>query len=139
MSPQSGTLLLAMAANAKRLVQYEWKQRITVVRNGRPSEPIICKVSFNSSGEMQRTTMSAPPPPGENILITEFQASSESSRRPGAAETMGSGAAPEVAAATSGVTERKQNVEGDASRMAKAVSKEITKTPTAQGWIRESK
>ncbi len=54
-------LLLAMAMNAKRVVQYEWKQRITVIRRGKPSEPIISQIRFDSSGQMQRTTVSAPP------------------------------------------------------------------------------
>jgi hypothetical protein len=53
-------LLLAMAANAKRVVQYDWKQRITVIRKGRPSEPVIDQVHFDSSGKMQRSTISAP-------------------------------------------------------------------------------
>jgi hypothetical protein len=59
-SIDSRKLLLAMAANAKRMMHYEWKQRITVVRKGQPSEPIISQVRFDSSGQMQRTTLSAP-------------------------------------------------------------------------------
>jgi hypothetical protein len=31
-SPDSRTLLVAMAANAKRMMHYEWKQRVTVFR-----------------------------------------------------------------------------------------------------------
>jgi hypothetical protein len=53
-------LLLPMAANAKRMMHYEWKQRITVVRKGQPSEPVINQVRFDSTGQMQRTTLSAP-------------------------------------------------------------------------------
>ncbi len=61
MRPAGGrALLLAMAANAKRVVQYDWKQRITVVRKGNPSQPIIDQVHFDSTGQMQRTTISAP-------------------------------------------------------------------------------
>ncbi len=59
-SPDSRTLLFAMTANAKRMMQYEWKQRITVVRKGQPSEPVINQVRFDSAGKMQRTTLSAP-------------------------------------------------------------------------------
>lgn len=77
--------------------------------------------------------------PSENTMLTEFTATSQSSRKPGAAETMGAGAAPEVAAAAGDVTEMKQGVEGDADRMAKAIAKEITKTLKVQGWIEESK
>lgn len=59
-SRASQGLLLAMGANAKRVVQYDWKQRITVIRKGRPSEPVIDQIHFDSSGKMQRTTISAP-------------------------------------------------------------------------------
>ena len=75
----------------------------------------------------------------ESVLVTEFTATSQSSRKPGAAETMGAGAAPEVAAAASGATEMKQGAEGDANRMAKAIAKEITKTLKTQGWINETR
>lgn len=71
----------------------------------------------------------------KNTMLTEFNATSQSSRKPGAAETMGAGAAPEVTAAASGATELKQGAEGDTGRMAKAVAKQITKTLAAQGWI----
>jgi hypothetical protein len=54
------TLLVAMAMNAKQVMQYEWKQRITVVRRGKPSEPVIDQIRFDSNGQMQRTTISAP-------------------------------------------------------------------------------
>ena len=56
----SPTLLVAMAANAKKMMQYEWKQRITVVRKGTPAEPIVDRIDFDSSGQMQRTLISAP-------------------------------------------------------------------------------
>jgi hypothetical protein len=69
-----------------------------------------------------------------NTTVTEFQAVSQSSRKPGAAETMGAGAAPEAAAAVGGVTEMKQGAEGDADRMAKAIAKQILKALAAQGW-----
>ncbi len=55
------TLLLSMAMNAKQVTQYEWKQRVTVIRRGNPSEPMIDQVRFDSTGQMQRTTISAPP------------------------------------------------------------------------------
>src|SRR5437868_875429 len=49
-----------MAANAKRMMHYEWKQRVTVFRKGQPAEPVIIQVRFDSGGQMQRTTLSAP-------------------------------------------------------------------------------
>jgi phenylpyruvate tautomerase PptA (4-oxalocrotonate tautomerase family) len=72
--------------------------------------------------------------PERNVILTAFQASSRSSLKPGAAETMGAGAAPDVAAAASGATEMKQNAEGDAGRMAKAIANHIKKTVDTQGW-----
>ena len=77
--------------------------------------------------------------PAANTMITKFKATSQSSRKPGAAETMGAGAAPEVAANAGSVTEMKQGADGDADRMAKAIAKEITKSLKNQGWIAESK
>ena len=75
--------------------------------------------------------------PGKNVMLTEFQATSKSSRKPGAAATAGVGAAPAVAVAASGATEHKQSAEGDTDRMAKAVAKQITKALSAQGWVQE--
>ncbi len=57
----SQAILLAMGMNVKKIMQYEWKQRVTVTRKGNPSEPIISQVRFDSNGQMQRTTISAPP------------------------------------------------------------------------------
>ena len=57
----SRIILLAMGMNVKQMVQYEWKQRVTVIRKGTPSEPMVDQVRFDSSGQMQRTTISAPP------------------------------------------------------------------------------
>ena len=56
----SRIILLAMGMNVKQMVQYEWKQRATVIRKGTPSEPMVDQVRFDSSGQMQRTTISAP-------------------------------------------------------------------------------
>ena len=74
-----------------------------------------------------------------NNVLSEFNVTSESSRKPGAAETMGAGAAPAVAGTVSGATELKQGAEGDTNRMAKAVAKQITKALAAQGWVQDSK
>lgn len=59
-SANSRTLLLAMAANTKRMTQYQWKQRITVTRKGKPAQPVIDQISFEPGGGMHRTTISAP-------------------------------------------------------------------------------
>ena len=49
-----------MAMNAKQMKEFEWKQRVTVIRKGKPSEPIVNQVRFDSNGNMERTTISAP-------------------------------------------------------------------------------
>ncbi|MGA8597305.1 MAG: hypothetical protein WB676_21535 [Bryobacteraceae bacterium] len=36
----------------QKMTQHQWKQRITVVRKGNPSEPIIEQISFDSTGQM---------------------------------------------------------------------------------------
>jgi len=69
MSGESTRLLVAMGANAKRVVQYEWKQRITVVRKGKPAEPVVDQVRFDSTGQMQRTTISAPPEQKRGVRV----------------------------------------------------------------------
>ena len=56
----SRALLVSMAMNAKRMTQYEWKQRVTVIHRGKSAEPMIDQVRFDSSGQMQRTVISAP-------------------------------------------------------------------------------
>jgi hypothetical protein len=69
----------------------------------------------------------------ESILVSEFNITSASGKKPGAAATMGVGSAVAsvgVAAAADG----KATVEGDASRMAKAVSKQIQAIMVAQHW-----
>jgi len=68
------------------------------------------------------------------ILLSEFEVRSESGKKPGAAATMGVGSLA-VGAAAGSVTDRKATVEGDASRMAKAVTKQIVALMAAQKWI----
>ncbi len=56
----SRAILLAMGMNVKKMMQYEWKQRVTVIHRGKPAEPMISQVRFDSTGQMQRTVISAP-------------------------------------------------------------------------------
>jgi hypothetical protein len=68
------------------------------------------------------------------IVVAEFNLNSASGKKPGAAATMGVGSAAAGVAAGS-VGDKKETVEGDASRMAKAVAKQIIDQMTAQQWI----
>ena len=68
-------------------------------------------------------------------MIPDFADLSESSRKPGAAKTMGVGGAADVSPAVADATEREQDAEGDTDRMAKALAKHITEAMNTQGWI----
>ncbi len=67
MRTPSCAILPALAANAKRVVQYDWTRRIAVVRRGNPPDPIIIQVYFDSSGQLQRMATSAPQKPTKGI------------------------------------------------------------------------
>jgi hypothetical protein len=67
-------------------------------------------------------------------VISEFELNSASGKKPGAAATMGVGSAA-GSVAGGGVGDEKETVEGDASRMAKAVAKQVETLMTAQKWI----
>jgi len=71
------------------------------------------------------------------IVLSEFNSKSASGKKPGAAATMGAGSAATagVGAATGSVGDKKATVEGDASRMAKAVAKQIEALMVQQKWI----
>jgi len=68
------------------------------------------------------------------VLLSEFNLTSKSGKKPGAAATMGIGSVA-VGAAAGGVGDRKAGVEADTSRMAKAVAKQIKEEMISQKWI----
>jgi hypothetical protein len=68
------------------------------------------------------------------LLLSEFNVSSASGKKPGAVETMGVGSAAGSVAA-SGAVDGKATVEGDTSRIANAVAKELRNIMAAQQWI----
>jgi hypothetical protein len=68
------------------------------------------------------------------VLLTEFKVDSASGKEPGAVETMGIGSAA-TSVAASGGTDGKATVQGDTSRLAATVAKEIKSRMIAQGWI----
>jgi hypothetical protein len=73
-------------------------------------------------------------------LVESFAAEAESSRKPGAAETMGAGAATgrvvESAAMTAGTGAMLGgDVEADGERLAKAIAKQLAQFFAKQGWI----
>jgi uncharacterized protein DUF4410 len=80
------------------------------------------------------------------LLLQEFEANAESSKKPGMGPMVGVGAAATsaagAAAVSSGVgvaTEFDQTVEGDAKRTAKEVAKPLSQFFAGQGWISAEK
>src|SRR5262245_31778967 len=53
-------MLMAMRANGKQMAPYQWKQRITVNRNGISSGTIIEEIRFDATGQLQRVTLAKP-------------------------------------------------------------------------------
>ena len=79
---------------------------------------------------------------GGTQLVQSFAADAESSRKPGAAETMGVGAATGRAAesglmtgATGIAPSLSGDVEADGARMAKAIAEQLSGFFASQGWI----
>lgn len=71
---------------------------------------------------------------GHSTVVLEFNLSSESGKKPGAAATMGIGSLA-VGAAAGGAGDRNSTVEADASRMGKLVAKQVEAFMTDQKWI----
>lgn len=104
----------------------------TTVNEGNKTQRVMIGLGRGASDvqahvTVSQVTASAP------IVLAEFNLNSESGKKAGAAATMGVSGASSVA--TSQVTDNKDTVEGDTSRMAKAVAKEIENIMAAQGWI----
>ena len=70
-----------------------------------------------------------------SVLFSELTTVAKSSKKPGAAVTMGAGAAPVVAAGATGATAHKSTAEGDSARTGSALAKHITGLMKAQGWV----
>ena len=68
------------------------------------------------------------------VVLSEFNLKSKSGKKPGAAAGMGVGSVA-VGAAAGGVGDRKASVEADASRMARAVARQIGELMVSQKWI----
>ena len=71
---------------------------------------------------------------GTRTVVLEFNLNSASDKKPGAVATMGTGAIA-VGAAVGDVGDKKGTVQADASRMAKAVAKQIEAFMINQKWI----
>jgi hypothetical protein len=74
---------------------------------------------------------------GDPIVLAEFNLDSASGKKPGAAATMGASSTSAAASAgAAGETDRRATVQGDTSRMAKVVAKQIENVMVTQQWIK---
>jgi Domain of unknown function (DUF4410) len=74
---------------------------------------------------------------GQRTVVLEFNLKSDSGKKPGAAATMGAGSLA-VGAVAGGVGDKKGTVQADASRMGKAVAKQIEGFMISQKWMSPS-
>jgi hypothetical protein len=71
---------------------------------------------------------------GKKTVVLEFSLNSASGEKPGAVATMGAGSVA-LSAAVGDVGDKKGTVQADASRMAKAVARQIEEFMNSQKWI----
>jgi len=57
-TPRAQALVMALGANGKQMMAYQWKQRITVWRNGRQAAFRVEEIRFDAIGQPQRITIS---------------------------------------------------------------------------------
>ena len=98
------------------------KSKRIMIGFGRGASDIRAHVIVSSLSKDQRT------------VVLEFNLRSDSGKKPGAVATMGAGSLA-VGAAAGGVGDKKATVQADASRMGKAVAKQIEGFMIGQKWM----
>jgi hypothetical protein len=108
----------------------------TAVNEGNKSKRIIVGFGRGASDVQAHVTVLLTTET-QPIVLSEFILKSGSGKKPGAAATMGVGsaAAGAVSVATGTAGGKNATVEADASRMAKAVAKQIEELMLSQKWI----
>jgi hypothetical protein len=105
----------------------------TTVNEGNKSKRVMIGFGRGASDVRAHVTVSMITE-NRRVVLEEFNLDSKSGKKPGAAATMGVGSAAAGVAAGS-VGDKKETVEGDASRIGKAVAKQIEDAMTAHQWI----
>ena len=145
---QQASVPAAAAAGAEtppppRSVQV--KGEFTAINQGNKTKRVLIGFGKGASDVQAHVTVSLVTEQ-EPVVLLEFNVKSQSGKKPGAAATVGAGAAtmgtvsaPSAAAGVGagGVFDRTATVEADASRMAKAVAKQIAQLMTSQPWVSE--
>jgi len=118
------------------------KGDFTAIDQGNKTKRILIGFGKGASDVQAHVTVSLASEQ-EPVALLEFNVKSQSGKKPGAAATVGAGAAtmgtvsaPSAAAGVGagGVLDTAATVEADASRMAKRVAKQIAQLMTSQPW-----
>jgi len=115
----------------------------TAINQGNKTKRILIGFGKGASDVQAHVKISLATEDPEPVAVLEFNVKSQSGKKPGAAATVGAGAATvgtvtvgsaAAGVATGGVVDRAATVEADASRMAKGVSKQIADLMKSQTW-----
>ncbi len=117
-NPPAGTLII--------------RGSFTTIKQGDKTKRMMIGLGAGASDVQAHVVITLLTPDGP-LLLSEFTVDSKSGKKPGAAESMGYGAA--AGAAAGAAMDGKASVEGDTARMAHAVSKELKNIMAAQQWI----
>jgi hypothetical protein len=118
------------------------KGEFTAINQGNKTKRVLIGFGKGASDVQAHVTVSLVTEQ-DPVVLLEFKVKSQSGKKPGAAATVGAGAAtmgavsaPSAAAGVGagGVFDQTATVEADASRMAKAVAKQIAGLMTSQPW-----
>ena len=118
------------------------KGEFTAINQGNKTKRVLIGFGKGASDVQAHVTVSLVTEQ-DPVVLLEFNVKSQSGKKPGAAATVGAGAvtmgavsAPSAAAGVGagGVFDRTATVEADASRMAKAVAKQIADLMSSQPW-----
>jgi Domain of unknown function (DUF4410) len=120
------------------------KGEFTAINEGNKTKRILIGFGKGASDVQAHVTVSlATEDQQQPTAVLEFNVKSRSGKKPGAAATVGAGAATvgtvtagsaAAGVATGGVVDRAASVEADAARMAKGVSKQIAELMKSQTW-----
>jgi hypothetical protein len=118
------------------------KGEFTTINQGNKTKRVLIGFGKGASDVQAHVTVSLATEP-QPVVLLEFNVKSQSGKKPGAAATVGAGAATMGTAtagsaaagvATGGVVDKAATVEADASRMAKGVAKQIVDLMSSQQW-----
>lgn len=117
--------------------------RILSIDEGNRTRRNVIGLGAGQSAVQARTEVYYVARGGGPQLVESYDSNAESSRKPGAAETMGVGAATGRAAesglmsgATGAAPALSGDVEADGTRTAKAIAKQLKEFFASQGWVR---